>query len=291
MLLDIQATESFFATARLLESVRSELSLIAVKLRQATPSQTDEVLEFSKVFTVPTNIVPLNSQFGTVETEDSPQIIFETNSSFTIDATDKPTAIFAFTAGKIKILSNVFDPLDKVTVTGVEFRFGVEWTAGLTIPATLSNLVSAINNTVSENIKDKIFAVHDGVNTISLIPLNQSVEQIVVTVSDAPNANFDIKSGGFGLNRAGVASTPGVFFDLFDDTPKAGDVIYIAHTDIMWDTVEFDLNSPATGLDGVWEFYDGNLEDAKPDVVTNLGSNLEFELTTLLAPRTDETRL
>ncbi len=282
VLLDIQATESFFATARLLESVRSELSLIAVKLRQATPSQTDEILEFSKVFTVPTNIVPLNSQFGTVETEESPQIIFETNSSFTISPTDKPTAVFTFTAGKIKILSNVFDPLDKVTIAGVEFRFGVEWISGGTIPATLSNLVTAINSAVSENIKDKIFAVHDGVNTISLIPLAQNVEQIVVTASDNPTPNFDVRNAGFGLNRAGVASTPGVFFDLFDDTPKAGDVLYIANADIMWDTVEFILNTPASGIDGVWEFYDGNLEDAKPDVVINLGSNLEFELTTLL---------
>jgi hypothetical protein len=134
VLLDVQATESFFATARLLESVRSELSLIAVKLRQATPAQTDEVLEFSKVFTVATNIVPLNSQFGTVETEESPQIIFETDDSFTIDPTDKTTAIFTFTAGKIKILSNSFDPADKVAIAGVDFRVGFEWIAGVDIP-------------------------------------------------------------------------------------------------------------------------------------------------------------
>lgn len=282
VLLDIVATETLLPTARLLESVRSHLALIDVKLKQAAPAQTDEVLEFSKVFTVPTNIVPVNSQFATEETEESPQIIFETNESFTIQATDKPTGIFVFSAGKIKLLSNSFDPADKITIEGIDFRNGIEWNPGATLFDTLIEIRDAINNAVSDNINGRIYAVDDGVDTLSLIPLTQDVETISVSKTDNATNNFEIQNGAFGLNRVGVASTPSVLFPLFVSSPKAGDIIYIAHQDIMWDTVEFAFDAPGSGIEGVWEYFDGTLEDAKPDTVTNLGSNLEFDLTTLL---------
>lgn len=282
VLLDVVASETLLPTARLLNSVQAHLALIDFKLKQASPAQADVVLDFSKVFTVATNIVPLNSQFATVETEENPQVIYETNESFTIDPTDRPTAIFSFTSGKIKILDNSFDAADKFTLEGVDFRNGIEWNPGATIPDTLDEIKTAINNAISTNIQGRIFAIDDGIDTISLIPIEQSVESITITTDDNATTNFETEDSGFGLNRVGVASTDGVFFNLFDSTPKAGDAVYIAHQDIMWDTVEFILNSPGSGVEGVWEFFDGALEDAKPDSVTNLGSNLEIELSTLL---------
>jgi len=282
VLLDVAATETLLPTARLLESVRGHLALIDVRLKQATPAQTDLVLEFSKIFLIPTNVVALNSQFGTEETEDDPQIVFENIDGITIQPTNTPTSIFVFTAGKIKILDNAFDGGDKITIDGVDFENGIEWSPGGTIALSLDAIRDAINVSPIEIIATRMFAVNDGVDTISLIPVDQTITSIVVTETDGATNNFEVLSGGFGVNRTVVASTNGLFFDMFDNDPKQGDVFYVNHIDIMWDTVEFLFDSFGSGIIGVWEFYDGNLSDSKPDSVTNLGPNLEFDLTDLL---------
>jgi len=282
VLLDITATETLLPTARLLESVRSHLALIDVRLRQATPSQTDEILQFSKVFLIPTNVVAQDSQFATEETEDSPQIVFENADSITIEPTNAPSAVFTFTAGKIKILDNAFEGGDKITIDGIDFRNTIEWVVGGTIAITLQNITDAINTSSSETIFDRMFAVNDGVDTISLIPIDQTILSIIVAETDGATDNFEVTSAAFGVNRSGVASTDSLFFDLFDETPKQGDVVYIGHNNIMWDTIEWVFDTVASGITGVFEFYDGNLTDTKPDIVTNLGAALEFDLTFLL---------
>jgi len=282
VLVDTVATESLLPTSRLLESVRGHLTLIDVRLDQAKPAQTDVVLEFSKIFTVATNIVPTNSQFATEETEADPQIIYENDDDFTIDPTNKPTAIFSFTAGKIVIKDNAFDAGDKVTIETVDFREGIEWAAGGSIALSLQALTDAININVDPNIQGRVFALNDGIDTISVIPLVEGIETIAITETDGATDNFDVLNGGFGLNKVGIMSTPSVFTNMFDDTPKAGDTFYINHQDIMWDTVNFVFDVPGAGIKGVWEFFDNVLDDAKPNSVTNLGSNLEFDLTDLL---------
>lgn len=283
VLLDVVANESLLPTARLLESVRGHLKLIGVRLKQATPSQVDVVLQFSKVFNTSVNIVPLNSQFGTVGTAEAAQIIFEANESRTIARTDQPTAVLGFTAGKIKLLSNVFDAGDAVSVEGVTFEQAVNWVPGVSIAASLQNLTDAINLNTSTLLAGRVAAINDGVDTISLIPLDKTVEAIAVIVSaDAGTTNFEVQNGVFGANKAGAASTPGVLWNLFDNPPKAGDMLYIAHSDVMWDMLDFLFDTFGSGIEFAVEFFDGTMEDAKPDTVTNLGSNLEFDLTTLL---------
>lgn len=280
--LDIVANEGFMATSRLLESLREHLKLIDVQLRQATAAQADVVLELTKIFTIPTLLVPGNSQFGTEETDEAPQITFEREDDITIQPGDKPTAIYTFTAGKIKVLNNAFNAGDKVTIAGVDFGFGVEWVAGGTIALTIANIVAAINASTNDAIKGKIAAQHDGVDLISVVPIDPSIESITIAEVDGATNNFEVASGGFGVNNAGVASVDAVFFSPFTATPKAGDVIYVGHQDLMWNTLEFVFNTFAAGLTLVLEFFDNDFEDAKPDLVTNLGSNLKFDLTTLL---------
>jgi hypothetical protein len=65
-------------------------------------------------------------------------------------------------------------------------------------------------------------------------------------------------------------------------TPVAGDILYIGHDSVMWDAVEFTLSGVGSGLDGTWEYYDGTFGDQNPDSVTDLGTQLEFDLTGLL---------
>ena len=283
VLLDISANETYLPTSRLLDSIKLQLKLIDVALSQATPASADVVLEFSKVFEVATNVVSLNSQFATEETDENPQIIFETNNSVTIQRTDQPTGIFSFTSGKITINSIAYDANDSVTIEGVEFKEGVAWiTGGVSIAGDCVLLAAAINTSAASAILGRVFALFDGVDTLSIIPLAQDVETITISETDGATDNFTVASAGFGVNRAIIASTAGLFFDLFDATPKAGDIIYIGHGDIMWDTLEFVFNSFGAGLELVIEFFDNDFEDQSPDTVTNLGAQLDLDLTGLL---------
>lgn len=282
VLLDVTATESLLPTSRLLESVRGHLALIGYKLSQASPSVADVVLEFSKTFDVTTTIVPERSRFGTEETSESPQILFENIDGYTIDPTNKPTAVFSFNAAKIKILNNTFDAGDQITVDGVAFAPGSEFSVGATIADTLANLAEAINTSSDPSIVNRIFALNDGVDEIQLIPLDPTLENFGVVEVDNATDNFEIQNAAFGSNKAGSAVTPGVTFDMFTNTPKPGDAFYVSHKHVMWDAINLVFSVIGSGVTGVWEFYDGNTDDEKPDSVTNLGSNLKLDLTTLL---------
>jgi len=200
VLLDITANEALLPTARLLESVRGHLALIDVTLRQATPAVTDMILELSKIFTTPIELVPEDSQFATVETEEVPQVIFETNTSFTIQPSDVPTAIFVWEAGLIEIVDNGFDGAEAVTIEGVDFRVGIEWAAGIDIATSLQNLANSINTSGNELIKNRVYAITNGVSKISLIPLDDDIESIAVSKSDGATLNFNVGSGAFGTN-------------------------------------------------------------------------------------------
>lgn len=282
VLLDITANESLLPTSRLLESVRGHLALIDVQLRQATPAAADIVVELSKVFDTAIELIPEDSQFATVETDESPQVIFETNTSFTIEPSNVPTAVFQYTAGLIQITNNTFDGNEIVTVEGVQFRLGIEWAAGVSIAASLTNLANAINNSVADAVFGRVYAISDGVSKISVIPLSPEVETITIGLTDGVTPNFIVTSAGFGSNKAGVASTDGVFWDLFATTPKKGDILYVGHVNVMWDALEFVFDTFGSGIAFVVEYFDNTLEDAKPNLVTNLGSTLELDLTDLL---------
>jgi len=61
-----------------------------------------------------------------------------------------------------------------------------------------------------------------------------------------------------------------------------GGAIYFGHTSVMWDKINIAITAPAPFTIGVWEFYDGDTSDTRPDgVVLGLG-DLTFDLTTLL---------
>lgn len=76
------------------------------------------------------------------------------------------------------------------------------------------------------------------------------------------------------------AITPTGYFAPQWGTPLTpGDALYIGHPDIMWDKVQFDVRTAASGIAAaVWEFYDPNLDYTNPDVVVNNGTNLTFRL-------------
>lgn len=56
------------------------------------------------------------------------------------------------------------------------------------------------------------------------------------------------------------------------------DALYIGHPDVLFDKVRIKVSTGGTNYNGVWEYYDGKYDEANPDNVTNLGSELEFEI-------------
>lgn len=53
---------------------------------------------------------------------------------------------------------------------------------------------------------------------------------------------------------------------------EPGDHFYIGHSTVMWDRVDFIIANVCAVSLGVWEFYDGDFEDERPDLVTDLGN-------------------
>jgi hypothetical protein len=65
-------------------------------------------------------------------------------------------------------------------------------------------------------------------------------------------------------------------------TPASKDAIYFGHKHVLWDKLNIILTTPGANISGVWEFYDGDWSKTNPSSVTDLGTTLEFDLTSLL---------
>lgn len=65
-------------------------------------------------------------------------------------------------------------------------------------------------------------------------------------------------------------------------SPDEGDILYIGHSGVTWDVLNVLLDTVGSGITGVWEVYDGNFLDAKPDGVIRIGSKLNFVVNNLL---------
>lgn len=65
-------------------------------------------------------------------------------------------------------------------------------------------------------------------------------------------------------------------------SPDAGDCLYIGNSEILFDQLGVDLSVVGSGISGVWEVYDGDFLDAKPDSVTVVGAQLQVVINGLL---------
>lgn len=65
-------------------------------------------------------------------------------------------------------------------------------------------------------------------------------------------------------------------------TPAIKDCLYFGHENIMWNELSIFLTTFAAGITGVWEYYDGDWSKISPTSVTDNGSTLEIDLTSLL---------
>lgn len=186
-LIDLVANEAVFRTAKLAESVRDHLRLIAFEMSPATPSQTDIIYELSKVFTSSFEIIPDLAQASTKREGTNPIIYFEALGSVTITRTDKHTYVLAEENGSF-----------------------TDYTTEANSPTT-------------------------------------------------PADDWQPWS-----------------------SPASKDAIYWGHDSVMWNELSAFLTTHALNITGVFEFYDGDWQKTAPTSVTDNGSSLEFDLTSLL---------
>ena len=66
-------------------------------------------------------------------------------------------------------------------------------------------------------------------------------------------------------------------------TPEIKDSLYFGHAQAMWDEIQIDLDTAASGISGVWEYFDGNFSQRPPDsVVDNGNGTIRFNINGLL---------
>jgi len=86
--------------------------------------------------------------------------------------------------------------------------------------------------------------------------------------------SYDESTSTWTTHTIGAAVTPG-----WAGAPEAGDLLYFGHTDMLWSTLAMYVSTAASGLtQGVWEYYDGDLEDTTPDSVTDQTTYITLEL-------------
>lgn len=284
VLLDVVANESLLPTAKLLESVRNHLKLIGYILAQASPASVNVIYELSKVLTSTTQFVPQYSQSANEETEETPQIIYESNDDHTIDRTDQVSYVLSWNSARIRIINNVWDGNETIKINTVTLAYGTDFVAGATKADTAQNIANFINTSQDEAIEGKMLVLVEG-DQANIVNLDETTEMILIE-TDGATDNMEVADGVYSVNYAGQANTDALPFTPFTE-PKIGDALYIAHKHIQMDKITFIFDTPSSGITGVWEYYDGELEDQTPVGVQNLGSNLRIDVSSLLPSGTD----
>lgn len=107
------------------------------------------------------------------------------------------------------------------------------------------------------------------------------LDGLTVTASNVPEfvKSYDASLGTWTAHTHNSAFTP------WGGVPDAGDALYVGHSGVLWDTLQLTIDTGAMAIaSGVWEYYDGNYNDATPDTgsVVNNGSYLTLSLNSWL---------
>lgn len=95
--------------------------------------------------------------------------------------------------------------------------------------------------------------------------------------TDLVGAVYAFDGATYTDHTAEAQSPSGGFVPGWGAAPSAGDILYIGHPDTLWDQINLFIATAAVNIvAGVWEYYDGNLDQGHPDSVTNLGSTLRM---------------
>ena len=169
---------------------------------------------------------------------------------------------------------------------------------------TVRNMLRLIDYELSPATPAQVDLVYElaKVLTASTLVVNERAQAAIKKVGDNPVIYFEALEG-LTVDPTNaltwcLAEEAGVFTDFTakansaitpaDDftpwaTPAVKDALYLAHAQVMWNKVKLPaLTTPASGLTGVWEYYDGNFQKAAPTSITDNGSNITVDLTSYL---------
>lgn len=268
-LTDLAACENLWETAKLPESVRAQLRHVDLDLADYSPATVQLLLELAQV---PTSSVPLlgaATLFETRRTEEADAVPFEVltekfvGPSNVVDAAfgeelnragsdgatlaDDPTLLeSAVMAAVVADVGRILELVDSDLGNAGVFSIAELAQAG---PISRVRLTSVMGG------EDPLFIAEAGLTwRIRARTINGSTE----------------------VNSDGAPTwTPWV-------TPHLGDKLYVGSSHVLFEQLRVELNTAAVGITGVWEYYDPELSDETPDLVTDNSGTLRFELTTLL---------
>lgn len=120
--------------------------------------------------------------------------------------------------GTIQITNNTFDSGDAVTVNGVAFTEGTEWSAGASIADSTDNLAAAINASDNFLVNGVLRASSDNVDTITITADIPGTAGNAITLAETDNAtdNFTLSGSTLsgGANSEGTAVAPAAASDF-----------------------------------------------------------------------------
>jgi hypothetical protein len=169
------------------------------------------------------------------------------------------------------------------------------------LPETIRNMLRLIDyelKPATPAAADIVYRLARTFSTaVTLVPVEG---QVSTRRSDDDPVIYFESSTGVVLTRTDqvgacfTENTPGSFFDAtasanlpatWNGPNGVGAKLYIGHATVMWDKLRLTLSAPGQATIGVWEFYDGDFNDTRPDAVVNLGGGvLSHDLSSLLGP-------
>lgn len=267
-LLDSVAGETLLPTLRLQDSARQILKLIAYQLLDYSPATAELIGKLTQPLTGSTNVVEEGATFATQSTEETPQVHFEVLNGLTVGATNvlsKAHGVITDRDGSDgRVVVGDADIFESATgaFTGGDIGKQMKLTG-----STLGNSGVYIIVEIVSSTRVRLTGAF-GLAPPLFLP-EVSLDWVI----------YEIQADG----STTVSAVGGGSWDPWNGaTPVAGDSFVIGLTEAMWNAMALIFITPALGITGVWEFFDPDEIDTTPEEVTNLGTKLRVDCTSLL---------
>lgn len=162
----------------------------------------------------------------------------------------------------------------------IDFQLAQAVPGSADVVATLSQTFTApqtiIPNTSQFATQESAAAQEVDYEVLADIGLTKRTDQVGTVYLFSANLNTYTDVTAEAISPTGSFSTVGIW------TPQNGDALYVGHPDVMFDEIDIVMGVDAARINGVWEYFDGNLDQTNPDSATITGGTLTITLNGLL---------